>query len=75
MDTRVVIPLCRVDCFEPVKLPRRLCPVFTIEGTDCLLETPKLAAVPQRVLRDLAVSLSGQQAEVDDARDFLFRGC
>ncbi|HMZ01376.1 MAG TPA: CcdB family protein [Burkholderiaceae bacterium] len=75
LDTRVVIPLRRLDRFEPVQLPRRLCPVVCVEGTDCLLETPKLAAVPIRLLRgDAVTSLSGQQAAVDNALDFLFRG-
>ena len=48
LDTRMVIPLRRLEQFPRVRLPNRLTPVFTIDGEDFLLETPKMGAVPQR---------------------------
>ena len=34
LDSRVVIPLRRLEQFPKVKLPERLAPVFRIEGQD-----------------------------------------
>ena len=74
LDSRVVIPLRRVSHFAPVKLPPDLTPVFQIAGEDCLLETPKMAAVPQRLLKDRVASLSAEQHRIVSALDFLFNG-
>ncbi|MCK9511350.1 MAG: CcdB family protein [Pigmentiphaga sp.] len=74
LDSRVVIPLRRLKHFPKVKLSTRLTPIFTIEGEELLLETPKMGAVPQRVLRSPVASLEGDQAEVTAALDFLFQG-
>lgn len=74
LDTCVVVPLRRLDCFPVDKLPTRLCPVFDIEGFSCLLETPKLAAVPRRLLREPVTSLTQEQDRVTGALDFLFQG-
>ena len=49
-------------------------PVFTIEGTDCLLETPKMGAVPLRVLKSPVTSLAQAQEQITVALDFLFQG-
>ncbi|MFA6920998.1 MAG: CcdB family protein [Gallionella sp.] len=74
LETRVVIPLRRCDRFPVSRLPQRLTPVFRIEGVDCLLETPKLAAVPQRLLKQPVCSLTAEQAVITGALDFLFQG-
>ncbi len=74
LDSRVMIPLRRLTHFPKVKLPARLTPVFTIQGVACILETPKMAAVPVKVLKAPVASLSGEQAEVTGALDFLFQG-
>lgn len=74
LDTSVVVPLRRLDCFPVGKLPTRLCPVFDIEGHACLLETPKLAAVPRRLLKEPVTSLALQHDRVTGALDFLFQG-
>ena len=74
LDSRVVVPLRSVAHFPRVKLPSRLTPVFTIQGQACLLETPKLGAVPLRVLKQPVVSLTDSQAEITAALDFLFQG-
>ena len=74
LDTRVVIPLRRLDKFPDVNLAKDLTPIFDIEGVTCILETPKLAAVPTRLLKSLVTSLSGQQSEISNALDRLFHG-
>ena len=51
LETRIVVPLRRRDRFPVVTLPSNLMPTFEIEGVECLMETPKLAAVPLRLLK------------------------
>ena len=74
LDTRIVVPLRRRDHFPIVNLPANLTPTFEIEGVECLLETPKLAAVPRRLLKTPVASLASRQFEVTAALDFLFQG-
>lgn len=63
LATRVVIPLRRLDRIAPVPLPPDLIPVFIIEGIECMLDTPTLAAVPRS-----AVSAGVKPTLNDDAR-------
>jgi len=74
LETRIVIPLRRRDRFAAVNLPANLTPTFEVEGVECLLETPKLAAVPLRLLKTPIVSLASGQFEITAALDFLFQG-
>lgn len=74
LETRVVIPLRSLERFPQVQLPQRLTPVFRIEGRECLLEIPKMAAVPRRILKTPIASLAGEQARITAALDFLFQG-
>ena len=74
LETRVVVPLRRRDRFPAEHLPERLTPVFEIEGIACLMETPKLAAVPLRLLKNPVVSLVDSQTAITNALDFLFQG-
>lgn len=74
LDSRMVIPLRRIKHFPKVKLSSRLTPVLTIEGDDFLLETPKMGAVPQRILKSPVTSLAQEQAQITAALDFLFQG-
>jgi len=74
LDTRVVIPLRRVDQFPAVNFAKDLTPIFDIEGVSCFLETPKLAAVPTRLLKNHVMSLSDQQSLISNALDRLFHG-
>lgn len=74
LDTRVVVPLRRRDRFSTVKVPHRLMPVIELEGVACLLEVPKLAAVPARMLRDKVCSVADHQADITAALDFVFQG-
>lgn len=74
LDSRVVVPLRRVDRFSSVGLPKNLAPVFEIEGVACFMETPKLAAVPVRILKMPVASLMQSSAAIVGAMDFLFQG-
>jgi len=74
LNTRVVVPLRRRDRFPSGRLPDRLMPVFEIEGISCFLETPKLAAVPLRLLKTPVISLADNWAAITGALDFLFQG-
>jgi toxin CcdB len=74
LDSRMVIPLRSLKHFPKVKLSTRLTPIFTIEGQEYLLETPKMAAVPQRVLKSPLTSLVQSQDQITAALDFLFQG-
>jgi toxin CcdB len=57
-----------------VNLAKDLTPIFDIEGVSCILETPKLAAVPKRLLKAYVMSLSDQQSMISNALDRLFNG-
>ena len=74
LDSRMVIPLRTLQHFPQVKLPTRLTPVLTINGQDYLLETPKMGAVPVRILKNPVASLNNEQAQITQALDFLFQG-
>jgi toxin CcdB len=74
LDSRVVVPLRNLSRFPDVKLPERLTPVLLIGSEQLLLETPKMAAVPRRVLKAAVASLAHEQARITAALDFLFQG-
>ncbi|MGI9132972.1 MAG: CcdB family protein [Rhodoferax sp.] len=74
LESRMVVPLRSLDHFAKVKLPLGLTPVFTILGKDYLLETPKMGAVPQRILKGCVTSLADDQTRITAALDFLFQG-
>lgn len=74
LESRMVIPLRSLAHFPEVKLPERLTPVVTIQGKDFLLETPKMASVPRRILKQPIDSLADSHAEITAALDFLFHG-
>jgi toxin CcdB len=74
LETRVVIPLRKASLYKKVRLPQDLVPIFSIKGSDFALETPKMAAVPARVLTRQVASLVTEQASIVTALDFLFNG-
>ncbi len=74
LDSCIVIPLRSLKHFPKVKVATQLTPIFKIGGKDYLLETPKMGAVPQRVLQSPIASLLELQAEVTAALEFLFQG-
>lgn len=74
LGSRMVIPLRSLEHYAKVKLPTRLTPVLQVNGKDYLLETPKMGAVPQRILQTSLASLADDQDEITGALDFLFQG-
>jgi toxin CcdB len=74
LETRVVIPMRRRDRFPAATIPDNLTPTFKVEGIECILETPKLAAVPRRLLKKPVASLAASQFQITAALDFLFQG-
>jgi toxin CcdB len=74
LESRMVIPLRSLKHFPMVKLSTQLTPIFTIQSEEFLLETPKMAAVPQRVLKSPVTSLMHAEEQITAALDFLFQG-
>ena len=74
LDSRMVIPLRSLKHFPKVRVATQPTPIFKIGGKDYLLETPKMGAVPQHVLKSPVTSLTTSQAELMAALDFLFQG-
>jgi toxin CcdB len=74
LETRVVIPLRAANSYEIKKLPKDLMPLFSIAGNEYVLETPKMAAVPARILKKLVANLKPEQNKVITAIDRLFHG-
>lgn len=74
LDSRVVVPLRRKDRFPSVSLPSNLIPTVLVEGIECIVETPKLAAVPVRILKTRIGTLESERFEIGAALDFLFQG-
>lgn len=73
LDTRMVVPLRHLGHFKNIELPRLLTPVFTVEGHAFLLETPKMGAVPRRILKSRVTSLEDKRVQTLGALDFLFQ--
>jgi len=72
LHTTVVIPLRRRDTLRDTEPPERLRSVFDVGGIAVFLETPKLAAVPRRVLRQRVGNLADHHDAIASALDFLF---
>ena len=71
LRSRLVVPLRRAERFADVKIPDRLMPLLDVNGAACLMEIPKLAAVPQRLLKQAAASLAHDQ-EIASWRRWVF---
>ncbi len=72
LPTRVVVPLRTVAELPSVTLPKDLNPVFLIEGIECFLDAPQLAAIPQRQLNQKVLSLAKMQSTILNSLDRLF---
>lgn len=71
--SRVVVPLRLRASFPQVRLPEDLTPVFIIEGQECFLDAPKMAAIPSKELGNQPVqSLTQHQDAICNALDRLF---
>lgn len=74
LESCVVIPIRKLEPYKKIKIPTRLTPIIKIKGKEYLLETPKMAAVPRRILKTPVVSLVSEQEHIVAAIDFLFQG-
>jgi toxin CcdB len=74
LDSRMVIPVRSLRHFPKVKLSTQQTLIFTTEGEEYLLETPKMGAVPLRALKSPVTSLGQAQDQITAAMDFLFQG-
>ena len=74
LESCVVIPIRKLEPYKKINIPTRLTPIIKIKGKEYLLETPKMAAVPRRILKNMVVSLVNEQEHIVAAIDFLFQG-
>jgi len=71
-ETRVVAPLLPIA--DVPYYASSLNPVFEVEGTEYVMATQGMAAVPTRILKHPVMSLEHRQAEIVSAIDLLFQG-
>lgn len=64
LDSRVVVLLRRRDRYQDISLPANLIPTVEVEGIGYVLETPKLATVPLRILKTRVASLEEKRFEI-----------
>jgi toxin CcdB len=74
LNSCLVIPLRRLDAFEGLRLPERLCPIVQVQGASFMLDTPQLAAIPRKALKNAVYSLADEQSRITAALDFVFQG-
>ncbi len=72
LETRVVIPLFASDRFSTAI--RTLNPALQIDGTDVVMDTASIGAIPAAELRRPITNLSAKQLDIRDALDALFAG-
>jgi toxin CcdB len=73
LETRVVVPLYRLDAFKG-KVFTKLTPVFEIEGVRVIMMTSELAGVQKKQLGSEAHSLVRHHDEIVAALDMLIFG-
>ena len=73
LRTRLVMPLTRVAVALP-QTPRRLAPVFSIEGERLALQPLAAAGLDARLLKKPVASLAAHAGEIRDALDAVVRG-
>jgi toxin CcdB len=72
LNTRVVVPLLpRAMAPTPAE---RLNPTFPIEGSEVVMATQFLAAVPASILDAPIANLSGHGIDITNALDMVFQG-
>jgi toxin CcdB len=72
LETRVVVPLIRLDAFG--RRATRLHPLFTVEGHGVVMATHLIAAVRRQSLGGVVASLLDQSDTVISAIDVLWSG-
>lgn len=74
LDTKVVIPLIENKNSTPEQLAK-LHPIISIEGTEYIIRTAELAAVPKSLLTNPITNIEEQyRQKIIDALDFLILG-
>ena len=71
--TRLVVPLAR-SRLDTAGLPRRICPVFMIEGVTVVLLPQESGSVEARALKHRVVSLGRLSHHIIDALDAVVSG-
>ena len=74
LNTRVVIPLRKSGQYKSLSSSQDLMPSFIIHGKSFVLDTPRMAAVPIKYLKNELGNLRDQQHIVIAAIDRLFHG-
>ncbi len=72
LASRIVIPLRARAYFSTANFPADLFPLIDVNGTQCILDTPQLGAIPLRELKSRVGSAKSQQAKIQIALDRAF---
>jgi len=73
LDTRMVVPLA-VTTLAAKDLPRRLCPVLTVNGQSLMLVPFEAAPLDKRLLRTEVTSVRDRSHEIIAAMDSVLSG-
>jgi toxin CcdB len=73
LATRMVVPLA-VTTLSAEALPRRLCPVFTVNQKPLMLVPFEAAPLDKRLLKDEIASLRDRSGEITAAMDAVLSG-
>jgi len=73
LGTRVVVPVVKLETMDR-EAAVRLRPHLRIAGSDWIMNTPELAALPCTKLGDRVANLEDQRDIIVDAVDFLMQG-
>ncbi len=74
LDSRVVIPLTKVDRIHTENRYTKLLPNFSVNGESLFLHTTKIGSVPCTLLRRPVTSLASAQHRITFALDYLLQG-
>jgi toxin CcdB len=72
LESRVVVPLRAASAVK--RAVSRLNPIFKVDGSEVVMDTPQLAGVPGTMLKKPVASLGTRAFEIQNALDFLFAG-
>ena len=73
LPTRLVMPLA-VPTLSASEIPRRLCPLLTVQGQSLMLLSFETAALDKRLLKTALTSLKDQSSEIIGALDAVLSG-
>jgi toxin CcdB len=73
LGTRLVAPLARTR-LAPTGLPRRLCPVFSIDGVDVMLLPQEAGPIEARLLKRRTATLRAHAHDIVGALDAVVGG-